>query len=140
MNRIAKRLAIALAIVISLQGHAQILKYRSAETKLVMKDSTGEFVYSTEWKAVSSLITMDPDKKMVKVYSLTDEELDIISVIDAPHIDEKGSTWYRMSCVDKKGIRCATRFMIPKGADNSYFYIDYINMTIVYKIDRENNQ
>lgn len=132
-------------LIVLLASHlgtsAQVFKFRAFKAQVVIKDKNEEFVCTSDWTTLSSLIVINVDAGKIDIYNEKPTSFDFLKVQDT-YFDMFKSQWVIMSCVDQDGKKCQIREnTLTKTADDGEclrLYIDYLGMSYVYKVKKNN--
>jgi hypothetical protein len=109
------------------------LKLRTSNASKIFLDSTGRYLWHTEWTPVNSIIVLDGDNNKVTLYSTKQLNYSIFKLNN--NFEDEYGYWLEFSCIDNDARRCNVRVVALK--DGSYkVYIDYKFSTNVYKADQ----
>jgi len=128
-----KILLVSFFVFLSNLSYGQLLKGRA--TGLAFKSKkNGNWSEWSDFKKVSSLITLDIPKYRIKIFSDEEQVYDIIK--EYPSFkDADGDDNYRWQCMDKDGIKCDIRMLVLNSQKGRIqLYIDYANLMAVYNL------
>lgn len=129
-------LSILLFLIVN-TGYGQVKKYKVFKSQKVYYDKDGNYVASTDWEPCDDLFVWNKPKNKVQIYSLPeDKEYDITQRVEEFE-DQLDNNCVNYKGVDKKGIKCVIRTVslkTPSGKHMATVYIDYSNMSYVFRL------
>ena len=115
-------------------AEADVLKYRTTNFSIKVKDAYGYWGDWTDWQKCSVLVVLDSETERVRIYSEEVQEFDIIKTVSGWKSDLEGGEILEVACVDKFGSRCNMRFR--QQHDGQWqLYVDYADAMYVYNIN-----
>jgi hypothetical protein len=114
---------------------AQVLKVKADAISFKTKNEyTGRWSDWSKWEEVNILITIDPDKERIKIFSKKDQVYDIIQDL-GENYDKDGDKTLKWLCVNEDGLRCHVRLVkLYSQGGKSQLYVDFNDMMWVYNI------
>ena len=114
---------------------AQVLKVKADAISIRTKNEyTGRWSDWSKWEEVNILITIDPDKDRIKIFSKKVQVYDIIQDLGEDYDKDGDKTW-KWLCVNEDGLRCHVRLVkLYSRGGKSQLYVDFNDMMWVYNI------
>ena len=115
----------------ALATNAQTYSYRafSAAYKFTID---GRWSNWSNWQKVSTLITIDYDRDVIKVYA-DDPQVYVIYSYDGKYTDSSGGQQVQFSVVDQDGDNGKVRLRIETNG-NSQLYVDFADLILCWNV------
>lgn len=110
--------------------NAQVLKYKAKYISFKMADNKNE----RTWRECDLLIVIDTVKNKVHIYSLEEEDYDIVKFLKS---DQKEDSYYSYAfkAVDKSGVECIMAIsLVAKQSYDALLIISYNKYSYAYKM------
>lgn len=130
-----KIILVVFFITIANISYSQVIKCKADAIAIKTKNEYSEkWSEWSKWEEVDILITIDPDKDRVKVFSKVEQVYDIIKSYGESY-DEDGDKTIKWQCVNDDGLKCTVRLVkLYSKEGKSQLYIDFSDMMWVYNI------
>ena len=123
------------ALLFSPHLFSQVYKNRARDFAYKYKDDLhGAWSKWSYWTQGNILVVIDLDKQTFTIYTKETQRFDIVKNYRKEY-DDKGVEVFRMSCVDKNGLKCDIRERFV--SNRAYFaqlYVDYDDLSYVYNL------
>ena len=123
--------ALILTFAFSVDGYSQTYAYRAFSAAYKYKEN-GYWHDWTDWQEVSTVITIDYDNDVIRVYAET-PQVYVVTNYDGEFTDNSGGQQVQFSVIDQDYDRGKIRLRVEKNG-NSQLYVEFADVIFCWNV------